>query len=73
MTTKEVLIKVENLQKSFGGLNVLCGIDIDINWNDVLYDIFSESEQFDGYSWVRDLDEDGYVVLKHKACGKNKH
>ena len=45
-------------------------IDIDINWNDVLYDIFSESEQFDGYSWVRDLDEDGYVVLKHKACGK---
>ncbi len=36
MTTKEVLIKVENLQKSFGGLNVLCGIDIDINRGDVV-------------------------------------
>lgn len=45
-------------------------IDIDINWNDVLYDIFSESEQYKGYTWVRDLDEDGYVVLKHKECGR---
>ena len=36
MTTKEVLIKVENLQKSFGGMNVLCGIDIDINRGDVV-------------------------------------
>mgnify|MGYP002511857383 CR=1 FL=1 len=36
MTTKEVLIKVENLQKAFGGLNVLCGIDIDINRGDVV-------------------------------------
>ena len=36
MTTKEVLIKVENLQKSFGGLSVLCGIDIDINRGDVV-------------------------------------
>ncbi len=35
-TNKEVLIKVENLQKSFGGLNVLCGIDIDINRGDVV-------------------------------------
>ena len=46
------------------------GIDIDINWNDVLYNIFSESEQYKGYTWVRDLDEDGYVVLKHKECGR---
>ena len=35
-TEKEVLIKVENLQKSFGGLDVLCGIDIDINRGDVV-------------------------------------
>jgi len=36
VTTKEVLIKVENLQKSFGGLNVLSGINIDINRGDVV-------------------------------------
>ena len=30
MTTDNVLIRVENLQKSFGQLNVLTGIDIDI-------------------------------------------
>ncbi len=36
ITNKEVLIKVENLQKSFGGLDVLCGIDIDINRGDVV-------------------------------------
>ncbi len=35
-TNKEVLIKVENLQKSFGGLDVLTGIDIDINRGDVV-------------------------------------
>ncbi len=35
-TNKEVLIKVGNLQKSFGGINVLCGIDIDINRGDVV-------------------------------------
>ena len=35
-TNKEVLIKVENLQKSFGGLDVLTGISIDINRGDVV-------------------------------------
>ncbi len=35
-TDNEVLIKVQNLQKSFGGLNVLTGIDIDINRGDVV-------------------------------------
>ncbi len=35
-TNNEVLIKVENLQKSFGGLNVLSGINIDINRGDVV-------------------------------------
>ena len=36
MTTDNVLIKVENLQKSFGDLVVLNGIDIDINKGDVV-------------------------------------
>ena len=36
MTTDNVLIHVENLQKSFGSLNVLDGIDIDINRGDVV-------------------------------------
>ncbi len=37
MTTDDkVLIRVENLQKSFGKLTVLNGIDIDINHGDVL-------------------------------------
>lgn len=45
-------------------------IDIDINWNDVLFDIFTNSEYFRGYTWVRDLDDDGYVLLKHKECGR---
>ena len=37
MTTENnVLIKVENLQKSFGELSVLDGIDLDINKGDVL-------------------------------------
>ncbi len=36
MTTNEVLIKTENLQKSFGKLDVLCGIDTEIKKGDVL-------------------------------------
>ncbi len=36
MTTDNTLIKVEGLAKSFGGLNVLTGIDIDINRGDVV-------------------------------------
>ena len=36
MTTDNVLIHVENLQKSFGALKVLDGIDIDINRGDVV-------------------------------------
>ena len=36
MTTKETIIHVENLQKSFGNLNVLSGIDIDIHHGDVV-------------------------------------
>ena len=36
MTTDNVLIKVENLQKSFGKLIVLDGIDLDIHKGDVL-------------------------------------
>ncbi len=37
MTTEnKALIKVKNLQKSFGGLDVLTGIDIDINRGDVV-------------------------------------
>ena len=37
MTTEnEVLIRVEDLQKSFGGLDVLTGINIDINRGDVV-------------------------------------
>ncbi len=35
-TDKNVLIRVNNLQKSFGDLKVLDGIDIDINHGDVL-------------------------------------
>ena len=35
-TNKEVLIKVENLQKSFGEFSVLTGINIDINRGDVV-------------------------------------
>ena len=36
MTTKDTIISVKNLQKSFGQLNVLSGIDIDINRGDVV-------------------------------------
>ncbi len=36
MTTNEVLIKTENLQKSFGELNVLTGIDIEIKRGEVV-------------------------------------
>ena len=37
MTTENnVIIKVENLQKAFGDLNVLAGIDIEINRGDVV-------------------------------------
>ena len=37
MTTENnVIIKVENLQKAFGNLNVLAGIDIEINRGDVV-------------------------------------
>ena len=36
ITDNEVLIHVENLQKSFGDLRVLDGIDIDINRGDVV-------------------------------------
>ena len=35
-TDKKVLIRVDNLQKSFGNLNVLDGIDLDICQGDVL-------------------------------------
>ncbi len=35
-TDNKVLIRVENLQKSFGDLKVLDGIDVDINQGDVL-------------------------------------
>lgn len=48
-------------------------VDIDINWNDILYDIFISSESFRGYSWIRDMDEDGYVVVKHKECGRKTY
>ena len=36
MTTDNTIISVENLQKSFGNLDVLTGIDIDINRGDVV-------------------------------------
>ncbi len=36
MTTNEVLIKTENLQKSFGKLDVLTGIDIEIKRGEVV-------------------------------------
>ena len=36
MTTNETLIKVEGLQKSFGKLDVLKGIDEEINRGDVV-------------------------------------
>ena len=36
MTTNEVLIKTENLQKSFGKLDVLTGIDIEIKKGEVV-------------------------------------
>ena len=36
MTTNETIISVKNLQKSFGQLHVLSGIDIDINRGDVV-------------------------------------
>lgn len=36
MTTDNAIIKVENLQKSFGKINVLKGIDININKGDVV-------------------------------------
>ena len=36
MTTNETIIRVENLQKAFGKLNVLSGIDIEINHGDVV-------------------------------------
>lgn len=46
-------------------------IEIDINWNDVLYDIFITSDWNKDYLWIRDLNDDGYVLLKHKWCGKH--
>ena len=36
MTTDNILIRVENLQKSFGNLHVLSGIDIDIHHGEVV-------------------------------------
>ena len=36
MTTNNVLIKTENLQKSFGKLDVLTGIDIEIKSGEVV-------------------------------------
>ena len=36
MTTNDTIISVKNLQKSFGQLDVLSGIDIDINRGDVV-------------------------------------
>ncbi len=36
MTTNEILIKTENLQKSFGSLDVLTGIDMEIKRGEVL-------------------------------------
>ena len=36
MSTNEILIKTENLQKSFGNLNVLTGIDIEIKKGEVV-------------------------------------
>ena len=36
MTTNSVLIKTENLQKSFGELDVLCGIDMEIKKGEVV-------------------------------------
>ena len=36
MSTNEVLIKTQNLQKSFGKLNVLLGIDMEISKGDVV-------------------------------------
>ena len=36
MITDKVLIKTENLQKSFGELNVLCGIDMEIKSGEVV-------------------------------------
>lgn len=36
MTTNDIIIKTENLRKSFGKLDVLCGIDTEVKKGDVL-------------------------------------
>lgn len=45
-------------------------IEIDINWNDVLYDIFTSCDWDKEYVWLRDLDEEDCVLLRHRVCGK---
>lgn len=45
-------------------------IDVDLDWNEILYDIFFYSDWYREYLWLSDMNEEGYVLLKHKVCGK---
>lgn len=45
-------------------------IELDVDWNDVLYDIFENSSWKGEYVWYSDLNSDNFVTLRHRECGK---
>ena len=80
MTTNEALIKVENLKKSFGKLDVLNGINEDINRGDVVVVIGPSGSGKSTFLRCLNLLEkptggaiyfDGENILA-KSCDKNK-
>ncbi len=41
-----------------------------IDWNDIAYSFFIDKGWIDQYTWLEDLDDDAFVLLKHDRCGK---
>jgi len=46
-------------------------IDADFDWDEILYNLFESSDWDSDYIWESDLDEGGFVRLKHKKCRKS--
>ena len=42
----------------------------DLDWNEVVYEYFLNSEKYTDYNWENDLDYNNHIKVKHKTCGR---
>lgn len=43
----------------------------ELDWNEIIYEHFQNSPKYQEYQWEDDIDEEGFIKIKHKNCGKS--